>query len=467
MKIKRICAVASAISLLAVMAMGNSISAEEVSTEAFTDVNNTQLSTGTSVSDESITATEETTVAVKSIIVAEISVFDEWTGEDFSKTVELGAFGYDFGEFAGLMLNDTVIDSSNYTVSQNGNESITFTISEAFMSTLVKDTNYFTVDFEKVTIQPAFAVNISEAEENTTEESTTVVSYNKTESPKTGDISSADIFFYDSLTYVIRNDEITITGCSDTEIIIPEEIDGYPITTLGYGMMFYNPYYTSITLPETLKVIEHEAIVGCVNIKEITIPKSVESIGEKALGYDAVIENGNLWLDFKLEYFVIKGYKGTAAETYANENGFTFIALDESEVTTTVTTSTSTTTETTVSTTATTSIETTTNTEITTTPTVTTAITTTSAVSNTTAEQTTTTETTSIITTATTTTTKPIKIKGDANGDNKLDVRDCAFIASALANSIADDLTEISDFNSDGKINVRDAAAIATHLASK
>jgi len=173
MKIKRICAVASAISLLAVMAMGNSISAEEVSTEAFTDVNNTQLSTGTSVSDESITATEETTVAVKSIIVAEISVFDEWTGGDFLKTVELGAFGYDFGEFAGLMLNDTVIDSSNYTVSQNGNESITFTISEAFMSTLVKDTNYFTVDFEKVTIQPAFAVNISEAEENTTEESAT------------------------------------------------------------------------------------------------------------------------------------------------------------------------------------------------------------------------------------------------------------------------------------------------------
>lgn len=85
------------------------------------------------------------------------------------------------------MLNDTVIDSSNYTVSQNGSESITFTISEAFMSTLVKDTNYFTVDFEKVTIQPAFAVNISEAEENTTEEATTVVSYNKTESPKTGD----------------------------------------------------------------------------------------------------------------------------------------------------------------------------------------------------------------------------------------------------------------------------------------
>lgn len=93
MKVKRIGAVVSTISLLAVMAMGHSISAEEVSTEAFTDVNNTQLSTGTSVSDESITATEETTVTVKSIIVAEISVYDEWTGGDFLKRLSSELLG--------------------------------------------------------------------------------------------------------------------------------------------------------------------------------------------------------------------------------------------------------------------------------------------------------------------------------------------------------------------------------------
>lgn len=170
MKIKRLYSVIAILSILSVFSVGYTISAEETVTEADTSV-----------------SAEETTTAVKSTIVGELNVFDEWTGDDFSKTIELSAFGYDFGVFTGLMLNDTVIDSSNYTVSQNGNESITFTINEAFMSTLSEETNYFTADFENITLQPAFAINISKVEEDTTEASTTaVVSSDKTESPKTG-----------------------------------------------------------------------------------------------------------------------------------------------------------------------------------------------------------------------------------------------------------------------------------------
>ncbi len=59
------------------------------------------------------------------------------------------------------------------------------------------------------------------------------------------------------------------------------------------------------------------------------------------------------------------------------------------------------------------------------------------------------------------------EITGDANGDGKLNVRDCATIASALANSLTDTLDDRADFNSDGKVNVRDAAAIANYLANK
>ena len=124
---------------------------------------------------------------------------------------------------------------------------------------------------------------------------------------------------------------------------------------------------------------------------------------------------------------IIRGYTGTAAETYANENGFTFIALDDLEVTTSVTTSTSTTTGTTVSTTVTTPIE----------------------------------------TTVSTTTSEPIKILGDANGDGKLNVRDCAYIARMFAQRNADKLPAKADFNRDGKVDVRDASAIARFLAKK
>ncbi len=56
-------------------------------------------------------------------------------------------------------------------------------------------------------------------------------------------------------------------------------------------------------------------------------------------------------------------------------------------------------------------------------------------------------------------------ILGDANNDSKLNVRDCAFIASALANDKIDTISKNANFNKDDKINVRDAAAIANFLS--
>lgn len=55
---------------------------------------------------------------------------------------------------------------------------------------------------------------------------------------------------------------------------------------------------------------------------------------------------------------------------------------------------------------------------------------------------------------------------GDANLDGKVNVRDCAAIASALAKGKAADLPQKNaDYNQDGKVNVRDAAALAADLA--
>ena len=58
-------------------------------------------------------------------------------------------------------------------------------------------------------------------------------------------------------------------------------------------------------------------------------------------------------------------------------------------------------------------------------------------------------------------------LKGDANLDGKVDVRDCAYIARALAKGEGENLPSNADFNDDQKINVRDAAAIARYLAEK
>ena len=58
---------------------------------------------------------------------------------------------------------------------------------------------------------------------------------------------------------------------------------------------------------------------------------------------------------------------------------------------------------------------------------------------------------------------------GDANGDNELNVSDCAFIARTLAKRETIDVTinPAADYNNDGKVTVSDAATIARDLAKK
>lgn len=56
-------------------------------------------------------------------------------------------------------------------------------------------------------------------------------------------------------------------------------------------------------------------------------------------------------------------------------------------------------------------------------------------------------------------------VKGDANSDGKLNVRDAATIASYLSQGKGSSLPLNSDYNGDGTVNVRDAAAIAKKLA--
>ena len=245
--------------------------------------------------------------------------------------------------------------------------------------------------------------------------------------------------------YIIEKNEVKIIGGHFGDNIIPSKIEGYPVTTIANRTFVLSSRFTSITLPETLVTIEKEAVLSCENIKEITIPRNVQNIGEHALGYEMklvpVCGSSETYIAFyRMDDFIIKGYKGTAAETYALQNRFTFIALDDEPITTTTTVTTDvTTTETTVVTTQ------------------TTAICTTSAA-----------ETTPI----TTTVTIP-EIKGDANSDGKLAASDAAFIAKELAQSsisgekiTAEDYPSM-DFNQDGKITAKDAADIARYLAEQ
>ena len=122
----------------------------------------------------------------------------------------------------------------------------------------------------------------------------------------------------DGIEYIISNGEVTITKYtgSATMVVIPETIEGYPVTTIGGynpNITFGDPYsafsncdnLTSVTIPNTvttigscafndcdglvkiilpdsLTTIEYSAFNSCENLLRITIPDGVTSIGDEA-----------------------------------------------------------------------------------------------------------------------------------------------------------------------------------------
>lgn len=93
-----------------------------------------------------------------------------------------------------------------------------------------------------------------------------------------------------------------------------------------------------IKISRTVTNIGDFAFHDCVSMDSVTIPESVTEIGEKALGYKtkdnapsgrkvrAAGDNS-----VKMENFTIYGTEGSAAQTYAQENSFTFVAQTTTE----------------------------------------------------------------------------------------------------------------------------------------
>ena len=81
------------------------------------------------------------------------------------------------------------------------------------------------------------------------------------------------------------------------EVIIPEEIEGKKVRTIGYQCFMDCSNVTKIVLPDTITSIEGNAFRRCSGITEITLPKSLKTIGTGAFSQcsgltDLVIPDG-------------------------------------------------------------------------------------------------------------------------------------------------------------------------------
>ena len=122
----------------------------------------------------------------------------------------------------------------------------------------------------------------------------------------------------DVLSYEIIDGEATITDCDDTfegEMIIPDTIKGYPVTSIGAEAFVNCITLTGITIPDSVAIIGMDAFAECTSLERITILNSECIIYDDASAIEACA--------------TIYGYEGSTAQAYAEKYDREFVALQD------------------------------------------------------------------------------------------------------------------------------------------
>ena len=89
----------------------------------------------------------------------------------------------------------------------------------------------------------------------------------------------------EDLTYTTADGEVIITALKKAaagDLVIPDTIEGNPVTSIGNYAFAQCSSLTSITIPNSVTNIENDAFYGCTSLTSITIGDSVASIGKFA-----------------------------------------------------------------------------------------------------------------------------------------------------------------------------------------
>ncbi len=158
-----------------------------------------------------------------------------------------------------------------------------------------------------------------------------------------GCVNIKDLSFPQSLKNI---DWCAFNSCNGLEeVILPKSIK-----TLGFGAFAECANLNKVIIPGTLEVIEEGVFYKCKNLEEVMISEGVKTIKEppRAQGYiDPSLANGAFRGCSNLKTIIIPksitsigevsfdecvticGYIDSAAETYAKENGFDFVPINE------------------------------------------------------------------------------------------------------------------------------------------
>ena len=110
--------------------------------------------------------------------------------------------------------------------------------------------------------------------------------------------------------YAVLGGTVTITDYTGTDAVltIPQKIKGYPVTKIHSKAFYANEALEEVIISEGVKEIGYGAFDECKNLKKVTIPSTLEKVGEYAFDgnkiEDVYISDLIAWLniDFELEW---------------------------------------------------------------------------------------------------------------------------------------------------------------------
>jgi len=103
------------------------------------------------------------------------------------------------------------------------------------------------------------------------------------------------------LTFTLHDskDSYYVSSCSswnaEGKLVIPEQVNGLPVTGIGSFAFFDCTFLTEIEIPYSVSVIGQHAFDACQGLTHITIPSSVTSIGKRPFSGCWSLEH--IWVD--------------------------------------------------------------------------------------------------------------------------------------------------------------------------
>ncbi len=103
--------------------------------------------------------------------------------------------------------------------------------------------------------------------------------------------------------YSVRNDSVSIHGVDENtyiKLIIPEEIEGFPVTRIARNAFAEQKNIIEVVLPSTIKEIGENAFYNCAKLEKINFPSGLERIETQAFTYTSLL---SIYLPATINYY--------------------------------------------------------------------------------------------------------------------------------------------------------------------